>query len=134
VTRLGPLETEVMKVLWRREEASAEDVQTALGQNRRRKPSTIRTILTRLENKGYAEHRVDRRTYHYSAKLEATKVFKASLKNLLRSFCNNSVESLLRGIVHANFSTSAELKACVDKIANARVMFVDNARGKPTRR
>ncbi len=47
---LGELEREVLQIVWRLEQASADEVRQALA--RPLKESTVRTVLTRLEAKG----------------------------------------------------------------------------------
>ena len=56
---LSNLEHLVMDVLWERGSATSEDVRTALAKRHFMKESTARTILSRLEDKGYVRHRVE---------------------------------------------------------------------------
>ena len=56
---LSRLEQLVMDALWQRPTATAEDIREALATRHPMKESTTRTILKRLEEKGYATHRVD---------------------------------------------------------------------------
>ena len=58
---LGDLEREVMQLVWAKGALSAEDVREAL--SRRLKESTIRTVLKRLEDKGFVGHTVEGRTF-----------------------------------------------------------------------
>ena len=63
---LSSLEHLAMEVIWERGSASAEDVRIELARKHPMKESTARTILKRLEQKGYVRHRVQGRTYVYS--------------------------------------------------------------------
>jgi predicted transcriptional regulator len=56
---LSNLEHLVMDVLWKRGPSTAEEVRVALEKRHFMKESTARTILKRLEDKGYARHRVE---------------------------------------------------------------------------
>ena len=58
---LGHLEREVMQLIWANGRLTAEIVREKLA--RRLKESTVRTVLRRLEEKGYVNHAVDGRTY-----------------------------------------------------------------------
>jgi predicted transcriptional regulator len=60
---LGDLEREVMQLVWANGSVTAELVRERL--DRRLKESTVRTVLRRLEEKGYVTHDVDGRTYVY---------------------------------------------------------------------
>ena len=62
---LGDLEREVMQLVWANGPVTAEAVREQL--SRPLKESTVRTVLRRLEDKGYTTHTVDGRTYVYQA-------------------------------------------------------------------
>src|SRR5215212_4889039 len=62
---LGDLEREVMQLVWANGPVTAEAVRERL--SRPLKESTVRTVLRRLEDKGYTTHTVDGRTYVYQA-------------------------------------------------------------------
>ncbi|HUP02449.1 MAG TPA: BlaI/MecI/CopY family transcriptional regulator, partial [Bryobacteraceae bacterium] len=62
---LSELEHLVMGVVWERGAATSEEVRLALAIRHPMKESTARTILKRLEEKGYAKHTVERRTNIY---------------------------------------------------------------------
>ena len=62
---LSPLEHLAMEVVWRLGSASSEDVRVALAERHPMKESTARTILKRLEEKGYLSRRVEGRTNLY---------------------------------------------------------------------
>src|SRR5262245_39829372 len=67
---VSPLENAVMHVLWERGTATADDVRQALEKSRELKESTIRTLLRRLEDKGYVTHDVDGRTFIYRPQVD----------------------------------------------------------------
>ena len=62
---LGDLEREVMQLVWANGPVTAEAVRERL--SRPLKELTVRTVLRRLEDKGYTTHTVDGRTYVYQA-------------------------------------------------------------------
>jgi len=62
---LGELEREVMQLVWASGKITAEAVRARLA--RKPKESTVRTVLRRLEEKGYVTHTVDGRTYVFRA-------------------------------------------------------------------
>jgi predicted transcriptional regulator len=63
-----------MQVIWSRPTTTAEDVRNALDGSHDVKDSTARTILRRLEAKGYIEHDVEGRTFVYRPKVEPQNV------------------------------------------------------------
>ena len=60
---LGDLEREVLQLVWQHREITADGVREAL--DRSLKDSTVRTVLRRLEEKGYLAHAVENRTFLY---------------------------------------------------------------------
>ena len=62
---LGELEREVMQLVWSAGETTADAIRERLA--RKPKESTVRTVLRRLEEKGYVTHTVDGRTYVFRA-------------------------------------------------------------------
>ena len=79
--------------------AAAEAVRERL--SRPLKESTVRTVLRRLEEKGYTTHTVDGRTYVYQAAEDRGKVAAKAVQRIVDWFCNGSVEEVLVGMVAA---------------------------------
>lgn len=63
---LGRLQLAILRVLWEREEASAAQVRAALAPGRHA-PTTIATMLVKLERKGLVTHRTEGRQHVYRA-------------------------------------------------------------------
>jgi predicted transcriptional regulator len=69
---LGPLETVIMRELWKASSGTALEVTAALNRHRERQlsPKTILTCLTRLESKGLLTHCQEGRAYRFSPNLD----------------------------------------------------------------
>ena len=115
---LGDLEREVMQLIWANRHLTAETVREKLA--RRLKESTVRTVLRRLEEKGYVNHAVDGRTYVYQATHPRGKVAAKAVQRIVDRFCGGSVEALLVGMVNADVLSEDELQRLAAKIARAR--------------
>src|SRR5690348_7199770 len=96
---LSPLEQDVMNAIWSRGAATAVDIQTALAPQRILRDSTVRTLLTRLEGKGYLRHEVEGRTFVYSSIEPPTSLAVRAVRQIVDRFCQGSIESLLVGMV-----------------------------------
>lgn len=116
---LSPLENRVMKIIWERGEATADGVRGTLEKSQPMKDSTVRTVLRRLEEKGYAKHRVEGRTYVYSPTVESDSVAADAVRSIVERFCNGSVEDLIVGMVDNELVTADKLKSLAAKIAKA---------------
>jgi predicted transcriptional regulator len=62
---LGDLQLAIMRVLWRRGEAAAAEVHEALLDERGLAPTTIATMLKKMEDKGVVVHRAEGRRFLY---------------------------------------------------------------------
>ena len=114
---LSPLEQDVMNAIWSLGRAAAADIQTALAPRRSLRDSTVRTLLTRLEQKGYLQHTVNGRTFIYSSLEPPRSLAVRAVKQILDRFCHGSLESLLVGMVDHEIVDSNELQRIVDRLA-----------------
>lgn len=64
---LTPLQLDVMRVLWSRAEATAAEVTEALAGARGLAPTTVATLLRRLEKRGLVTHQSRGRQFVYRA-------------------------------------------------------------------
>jgi len=115
---LGELERSILLVVWRTAQITAEQVREELG--RPLKDSTIRTVLRRLEEKGYLAHSVENRTFVYSPAETRQQVAGHVVKRIVDWFCEGSVEALLVGLVDSKVLDRAELKRLAERIAVAQ--------------
>jgi predicted transcriptional regulator len=115
---LGELERSILSVVWRKSEINAEQVREELG--RPLKDSTIRTVLRRLEEKGYVAHTVEDRTFLYRPAQTRQRVAGRAVKRIVDWFCEGSVEALLVGMVDSKVLDQAELQRLAERIALAQ--------------
>jgi BlaI family transcriptional regulator, penicillinase repressor len=115
---LGELEREVLLIVWRHGHVTADKVREDL--NRPLKDSTVRTVLRRLEEKGYLAHSVDDRTFVYRPAESRQRVAGRAVKRILDWFCEGSVETLLVGMVDSKVLDRAELQRLADRITAAQ--------------
>lgn len=114
---LSDLENKVMTIIWEQSQATAELVRTKLDQNQPVKDSTVRTILRRLEEKGYVSHVTEGRTYVYSPTDASQNVAADAVRGIIERFCNGSVEDLLVGMVDREVVSPKELQELAKRIA-----------------
>jgi predicted transcriptional regulator len=62
---LTPPELEIMRIIWDRQEATVRDVYEALVARRKVAYTTVLTVMTVLETKGYVKRRKDERAHVY---------------------------------------------------------------------
>jgi predicted transcriptional regulator len=122
------LENAVMQVVWERQRLTAEDVRDSLSRTHDLKDSTVRTILRRLEEKGYVMHDVDGRTYVYRPRIEPQSVATQQVRSIVDRFCRGSVEQLLVGMVDDELISPDKLRELAERISQT-----DAAQKRPGR-
>jgi len=80
----------------------------------------VRTVLRRLEGKGYLAHSVENRTFIYQPAESRQRVAGRAVKRIVDWFCEGSVEALLVGMVDSKVLDRAELQRLAARIAAAQ--------------
>jgi predicted transcriptional regulator len=83
-TTLGDLQLAIMQVLWDRKEATAADVHAALERERGLAPTTIATMLMKMEKKGVVRHTVEGRRFVYAPAVSESQVRRSMVSELHR--------------------------------------------------
>jgi predicted transcriptional regulator len=84
---LGNLEQQVMAFLWKNGPATGDAVRQSVSKERELTDSTVRTVLRRLEAKGFVEHKVEGRQFVYSSARAPRNVAVEQVRNVLKKFC-----------------------------------------------
>jgi len=112
-TTLGDLQLAIMRVLWRRGEAAVTDVHEALLDERGLAPTTIATMLKKMEDKGVVAHRAEGRRFLFHPTVSEGEV--------RRSMVGELTERLFRGDTAALVShLLAEHEIDPDELAELR--------------
>src|SRR5580658_10101869 len=114
---LGEVEQLVMDYLWTHGPSSSEACREALAPSRPMKDSTIRTVLRRLEEKGYLTHETEGRTFVYRASDARQNVAVRAVKSIIDRFCGGSAEQLVLGMVDNAVLNGKQLERLARKIA-----------------
>ncbi|HSR50843.1 MAG TPA: BlaI/MecI/CopY family transcriptional regulator [Acidobacteriota bacterium] len=115
--RLSPLENQVMEVIWERGPSTAQEVRRALESDHPLKESTVRTLLRRMEEKGFLSHSMRGRAYLYRPLVQRPKAAARAARQIVDRLCGGSVEALLVGMVEDEMVNPQELRELVDKLS-----------------
>ena len=99
-----------MEVIWSGGEATAEQVREGLLPAHPLKDSSVRTVLRRLEARGYLSHRVAGKTFVYRAELPPQGVAASAVRRIIDRFCAGSTEQFLVGMVDEQVLSVDELE------------------------
>ena len=111
---LGDLQRQIVQIVWANAPVTAETVRGKL--SRPLKESTVRTVLRRLEEKGYITHTVNGRTYVYDAAEPRGRVAAKAVQRIVDWICNGSVEEVLVGMVDSKMIDRRQLRRLLDSI------------------
>ena len=106
---LTDLENAVMRVVWDCEPSSVEAVYEVVSRDRDLKETTVRTLLRRLEQKGYLRHESEGRAYIYRATERPSSLAARAVRQIIDRFCQGSVEELVSGMVDAKMLSKSEM-------------------------
>ena len=81
------------------------------------KDSTIRTVLRRLEEKGYLTHETEGRTFVYKASDARKNVAVRAVRGIIDRFCGGSAEELVLGMVDNAVLDRKQLERLARRIA-----------------
>jgi BlaI family penicillinase repressor len=117
---LGQLEQLVMDYVWSHGPATAESCRESLADKWAMKDSTVRTVLRRLEEKGYVTHETEGRTYIYKPVDGRQNVAARAVKQIIDRFCGGSVEQLLVGMVDNDVLDRGQLQELARRISEQK--------------
>jgi predicted transcriptional regulator len=107
-----------MQLVWNHGPITAEAARELLG--RPLKESTIRTVLRRLEEKGFVAHAVEGRTFVYRAAEARSLVAARAVKSVIDWICEGAIEEVLVGMVDQQMLGPDQLRKLSERIAKAK--------------
>ena len=107
---LSQSQREIMEIVWDRGEVSAVEVREILSKKRDLAKNTVRTLLDRMEEKGWLKHREDGRTYLYSAAQPREASIGQKVLEVVEHVCGGSPEELVTALLDYRGLSPQELK------------------------
>jgi predicted transcriptional regulator len=95
--QLSRRERQIMDILWRQGQATAQDVLDEMADPP--SYSAVRAMLRLLEEKGHLQHAREGRKYLYRPVVSSSKARVGAMQNLLSTFFNNSAEQAVASLL-----------------------------------
>jgi len=108
IEELSAAEREVMEIVWDCGEVTAMQARDALPRKVAR--NTVRTLLERMEEKGWVTHRQIGRTYAYRAARPRKESIGRKVQEIVNTICGGSPEALVAGLLDYRGLRAAELE------------------------
>jgi predicted transcriptional regulator len=106
---LTELQLAIMRVLWRRSEASTAEVAGDLARERGLAHTTIATLLTRLEKRGLLVQRREGRALIYRAAVSEAEVQRSMVADLVSNLFRGDASALVAHLVRAEEVAASDL-------------------------
>jgi predicted transcriptional regulator len=107
---LSPAQREIMEIVWQRGEVTANEVRRVLSRTRKVARNTVRTLLERMEDKGWLEHRAEGRTFLYTAARPRQDAVGQKVREIVETVCGGSPETLVTALLDYRGLRPDELK------------------------
>jgi BlaI family transcriptional regulator, penicillinase repressor len=115
---LTELQQAILDFIWAKTSATSEEIREGLRTRHPLKDSSVRTLLRRLEARGYVRHHVDGKVFVYRATVAARSVAARAVQHIIDRFCAGSVEQFLVGMVDERVLSLRELERLARKVKN----------------
>ena len=117
--RLGKVQLEIMRILWRRGHATAREITEEMCQTRRVAHSTVQTLLNIMEDKkGLVRHVVEGRTFIYIPKKSSDRTIRELTKRFVDRVFDGALDRVMVALLDTRPPTEAEfdqLRAMIDE-------------------
>lgn len=123
--QLSDLQLAIMRVLWDQKQATAAQVHAQLLEHRDLAPTTVATLLSRLEKRGLVAHDTQGRQYLYRAEVHEGAVRHSMLRRLTDFFFGGDEAALVSHLVENQTIDATELAAIREMIAARESKPVD---------
>jgi BlaI family transcriptional regulator, penicillinase repressor len=118
--RIGDLQLAIMRVLWDLGEATVTDVHQALLDDRGLAPTTIATMLKKMEDKGVVVHRAEGRKFIYRPTMTEDHVTRSMVAELTERLFGGDPMALVTHLISRHQMAPGELSELERMIAEAK--------------
>ena len=117
---LTELQQSILNFIWSKGTATAEEVREALKPKHVLKDPSVRTLLRRLEARGYLTHKIDGKVFVFRARVQQRSVAAKAVQQIINRFCGGAVDQFLLGMVDENVLPPEEIRKLAKKIRNMK--------------
>ena len=114
---LNRLELQIMKIIWKKGQATAREVKNELDKVRPLAYTTVATMLKYLEQKGFLTHEVSGKTHVYKPLVGQEEVSQGMLLDLIDRLFDGSAELLMTTLAKTKELTPEQLQELRERIA-----------------
>ena len=117
---LTDLQQAILDFVWANGPSTSEQIREGIRPRHPLKDSSIRTLLRRLEARGFLSHRLDGKTFVYKADVRRHGVAARTVRQIIERFWAGSVEQFLVGMVDEKVLSLEEIEGLARKVRKGR--------------
>lgn len=117
---LSDAQLEIMNIVWDRGECSVADVWNILNERRGVSRNTVHTLIVRLDDKGWLDHREEPGGFIYRATVSREETQQQSVQRLIATAFDGSAEGLILTLLNGGTLSKAEAERIRQLINNTR--------------
>ena len=118
--QLGKLQHAIMRVLWQRGDSTVSEVHEALQPARPLAPTTIATMLKKMEAKGVVTHHTEGRRFIYRSTLSEEAATSSMVTDLKERLFGGSAAALVRHLLESHEVDDEEMAALREQIEQSQ--------------
>ncbi|MCA9014148.1 MAG: BlaI/MecI/CopY family transcriptional regulator [Planctomycetaceae bacterium] len=120
-TPLTKSQREIMEIIWEKGEVTVSEVRDALEAKRKLARNTVLTMMVRLEERGWLQHRTQGRTFIYSAARPRVASLGMKVSQMVDRLFAGSPEDLVTALIEYRGLTSEETERIREMIEQAEL-------------
>jgi BlaI family transcriptional regulator, penicillinase repressor len=113
---LTELQQAILEFLWSDGPATAEQIREALRPRHPLKDPSVRTLLRRLEARGYVAHRTEGKVFVYRTLVPRRSVAAGAVQQIIERFWSGSVDQFLVGMVDEKVLSLRQLQRLAERV------------------
>ena len=117
---ISEAEWEVMRVVWSNKETTSKFVIDTLGEEKSWTPSNIKTLLSRLVEKGFLETRKQGNKFLYSAKCVEDECLEILTQNFLEKICERRTHIIVKNIIETDNLSKSNIDEIIELLQEKR--------------
>ncbi len=114
------LQQSILDFLWSNGPATSEQVREGLLPAHPLKDPSVRTLLRRLEERGFVTHRLEGKVFLYRARLGPHRVAAGAVRQIIERFWSGSAEHFLAGMVDEKVLSIDEIRRLAGRVKGGK--------------
>jgi BlaI family penicillinase repressor len=113
---LTELQQAILDFIWANGPSTSEQVRQGLPPRHTLKDSSVRTLLRRLEQRGYLTHSIEGKVFVYKATARRASVAARAVRQIIDRFWSGSAERFLAGMVDEKVLSAEAIERLARKV------------------